>query len=166
MFGRERIEYKTHDQVRSMRSAGLVVARALGTVRDAVRPGMTTADLDALAAAVIADAGATPSFRVRGVPGVAVRVGQRRGRPRHPGPARAAPGDVVSVDCGAVVDGWHGDSAVSFVLGEGDPHDEALVEATRRAMWAGIAALATSERLCDVGAAIEDSVRASGSRTA
>ena len=58
MFGRERIEYKTHDQVRSMRSAGLVVARALGTVRDAVRPGMTTADLDALAAAVIADAGA------------------------------------------------------------------------------------------------------------
>lgn len=62
MFGRERIEYKTHDQVRSMRSAGLVVARALETVRETVRPGMTTADLDALAAAVIADAGATPSF--------------------------------------------------------------------------------------------------------
>lgn len=62
MFGREKIEYKTVDQVRTMRRAGLVVADALATVRSAVRPGMTTADLDALAAAVIGDAGATPSF--------------------------------------------------------------------------------------------------------
>ncbi len=124
---------------------------------------MTTADLDALAAAVIADAGATPSFLgYEGYPAslcVSVNDEVVHG---IPGPRELRPGDVVSVDCGAVVDGWHGDSAVSFVLGEGDPHDEALVEATRRAMWAGIAALATSERLCDVGAAIEDSVRVSG----
>ncbi|MFI2702531.1 type I methionyl aminopeptidase [Cellulosimicrobium composti] len=163
MFGRERIEYKTHDQVRSMRSAGLVVARALETVRDAVRPGMTTADLDALAAAVIADAGATPSFLgYEGYPAslcVSVNDEVVHG---IPGPRELRPGDVVSVDCGAIVDGWHGDSAVSFVLGDGDPRDEALVEATRRAMWAGIAALATSERLCEVGIAIEESVRASG----
>jgi len=163
MFGRERIEYKTHDQVRSMRSAGLVVARALENVRDAVRPGMTTADLDALAAAVIADAGATPSFLgYEGYPAslcVSVNDEVVHG---IPGPRELRPGDVVSVDCGAIVDGWHGDSAVSFVLGDGDPRDEALVEATRRAMWAGIAALATSERLCEVGIAIEESVRASG----
>ncbi|QJW37559.1 type I methionyl aminopeptidase [Cellulosimicrobium protaetiae] len=163
MFGRERIEYKTHDQVRSMRSAGLVVARALETVRDAVRPGMTTADLDALAAAVIADAGATPSFLgYEGFPAslcVSVNDEVVHG---IPGPRELRAGDVVSVDCGAIVDGWHGDSAVSFVLGEGEPRDVALVEATRRAMWAGIAALATSERLGDVGAAVEDSVRASG----
>jgi len=163
VFGRERIEYKTHDQVRSMRSAGLVVARALSTVRETVRPGMTTADLDALAAAVIADAGATPSFLgYEGYPAslcVSVNDEVVHG---IPGPRELRPGDVVSVDCGAIVDGWHGDSAVSFVLGEGDPRDEALVEATRRAMWAGIAALATSERLVDVGAAIEDSVQASG----
>ncbi|MFB8227065.1 type I methionyl aminopeptidase [Cellulosimicrobium sp. NPDC055967] len=163
MFGRERIEYKTHDQVRSMRSAGLVVARALETVREAVRPGMTTADLDALAAAVIADAGATPSFLgYEGYPAslcVSVNDEVVHG---IPGPRELRPGDIVSVDCGAIVDGWHGDSAVSFVLGEGEPRDEALVEATRRAMWAGIAALATSERLGDVGAAIEDSVRVSG----
>ncbi|GED08893.1 type I methionyl aminopeptidase [Cellulosimicrobium cellulans] len=163
MFGRERIEYKTHDQVRSMRSAGLVVARALDTVREAVRPGMTTSDLDALAAAVIADAGATPSFLgYEGYPAslcVSVNDEVVHG---IPGPRELRPGDIVSVDCGAIVDGWHGDSAVSFVLGEGEPRDEALVEATRRAMWAGIAALATSERLGDVGAAIEDSVRVSG----
>lgn len=163
MFGRERIEYKTHDQVRSMRSAGLVVARALETVRETVRPGMTTSDLDALAAAVIADAGATPSFLgYEGYPAslcVSVNDEVVHG---IPGPRELRPGDIVSVDCGAIVDGWHGDSAVSFVLGEGEPRDEALVEATRRAMWAGIAALATSERLGDVGAAIEDSVRASG----
>ncbi|MGM7424229.1 type I methionyl aminopeptidase [Cellulosimicrobium sp. ES-005] len=163
MFGRERIEYKTHDQVRSMRSAGLVVARALETVRETVRPGMTTADLDALAAAVIADAGATPSFLgYEGYPAslcVSVNDEVVHG---IPGPRELRPGDIVSVDCGAIVDGWHGDSAVSFVLGEGEPRDEALVEATRRAMWAGIAALATSERLGDVGAAIEDSVRVSG----
>ncbi|KLN33807.1 MULTISPECIES: type I methionyl aminopeptidase [Cellulosimicrobium] len=163
MFGRERIEYKTHDQVRSMRSAGLVVARALETVRETVRPGMTTSDLDALAAAVIADAGATPSFLgYEGYPAslcVSVNDEVVHG---IPGPRELRPGDIVSVDCGAIVDGWHGDSAVSFVLGEGEPRDEALVEATRRAMWAGIAALATSERLGDVGAAIEDSVRVSG----
>ncbi|MBM7818953.1 methionyl aminopeptidase [Cellulosimicrobium cellulans] len=163
MFGRERIEYKTHDQVRSMRSAGLVVARALETVRETVRPGMTTADLDALAAAVIADAGATPSFLgYEGYPAslcVSVNDEVVHG---IPGQRELRPGDIVSVDCGAIVDGWHGDSAVSFVLGEGEPQDAALVEATRRAMWAGIAALATSERLGEVGAAIEDSVRISG----
>ena len=163
MFGRERIEYKTHDQVRAMRRAGLVVAQALETVRGAVRPGMTTSDLDELAAAVIADAGATPSFLgYEGYPAtlcVSVNDEVVHG---IPGPRELRAGDVVSVDCGAVVDGWHGDSATSFVLGDADPADEALVEATRRAMWDGIAALATSERLGGVGAAIEESVRASG----
>jgi methionyl aminopeptidase len=163
VFGRERIEYKTHDQVRAMRRAGLVVARALETVRAAVRPGMTTSDLDELAAAVIADAGATPSFLgYEGYPAtlcVSVNDEVVHG---IPGPRELRVGDVVSVDCGAVVDGWHGDSAASFVLGEADRADEALVEATRRAMWDGIAALARSERLGGVGAAIEDSVRASG----
>lgn len=166
MFGRERIEYKTHDQVRAMRRAGLVVAQALEAVRGAVRPGMTTSDLDELAAAVIADAGATSSFLgYEGYPAtlcVSVNDEVVHG---IPGPRELRSGDVVSVDCGAVVDGWHGDSATSFVLGEADPADEALVEATRRAMWDGIAALATSERLGGVGAAIEDSVRDSGTRS-
>ncbi|GAA3229434.1 type I methionyl aminopeptidase [Oerskovia jenensis] len=162
MFGREKIEYKTVDQVRTMRRAGLVVADALATVRSAVRPGMTTADLDALAAAVIGDAGATPSFLgYHGYPAtlcVSVNDEVVHG---IPGTRELLPGDVVSVDCGAIVDGWHGDSAFSFVLPEADPADVALVEATERALWAGIAALATGERLGDVGNAVEDSIEAS-----
>ncbi|MGW6004097.1 type I methionyl aminopeptidase [Oerskovia enterophila] len=162
MFGREKIEYKTIDQVRTMRRAGLVVADALTTVRSAVRPGMTTADLDALAAAVIGDAGATPSFLgYHGYPAtlcVSVNDEVVHG---IPGTRELLPGDVVSVDCGAIVDGWHGDSAFSFVLPEADAADVALVEATERALWAGIAALATGERLGDVGNAVEDSIEAS-----
>ncbi|MET4225535.1 type I methionyl aminopeptidase [Oerskovia enterophila] len=162
MFGREKIEYKTIDQVRTMRRAGLVVADALATVRSAVRPGMTTADLDALAAAVIGDAGATPSFLgYHGYPAtlcVSVNDEVVHG---IPGTRELLPGDVVSVDCGAIVDGWHGDSAFSFVLPEADAADVALVEATERALWAGIAALATGERLGDVGNAVEDSIEAS-----
>lgn len=162
MFGREKIEYKTIDQVRTMRRAGLVVADALATVRSAVRPGMTTADLDALAAAVIGDAGATPSFLgYHGYPAtlcVSVNDEVVHG---IPGTRELLPGDVVSVDCGAIIDGWHGDSAFSFVLPEADAADVALVEATERALWAGIAALATGERLGDVGNAVEDSIEAS-----
>jgi len=162
VFGREKIEYKTVDQVRTMRRAGLVVADALATVRSAVRPGMTTADLDALAAAVIGDAGATPSFLgYHGYPAtlcVSVNDEVVHG---IPGTRELLPGDVVSVDCGAIVDGWHGDSAFSFVLPEADAADVALVEATERALWAGIAALATGERLGDVGNAVEDSIEAS-----
>jgi methionyl aminopeptidase len=162
VFGREKIEYKTVDQVRTMRRAGLVVADALATVRSAVRPGMTTADLDALAAAVIGDAGATPSFLgYHGYPAtlcVSVNDEVVHG---IPGTRELLPGDVVSVDCGAIVEGWHGDSAFSFVLPEADAADLALVEATERALWAGIAALATGERLGDVGNAVEDSIEAS-----
>jgi methionyl aminopeptidase len=161
MFGRERIEYKTPEQVLLMRRAGLVVADALAAVREQVRPGMTTADLDAVAADVIAAAGATPSFLgYHGFPAtlcVSVNDEVVHG---IPGPRVLAPGDVVSVDCGAIVDGWHGDSAMTVVLDPADPLDVALSETTEAAMWAGIAALATAERLGAVGEAVEDVVDA------
>lgn len=161
MFGRERIELKTPDQVRVMRRAGLVVADALAAVRGAIRPGLTTRDLDVIAAEAIRSAGATPSFLgymdypaticvsvndevVHGIPGDRVLL----------------PGDIVSIDCGAIVDGWHGDSAITVVLPEADPADVALSEITERAMWAGIAALATADRLGAVGEAVEDVVEA------
>ncbi|MET0435374.1 MAG: type I methionyl aminopeptidase, partial [Cellulomonas sp.] len=166
MFGREKIELKTHDQVLLMRRAGLVVADALAAARAAAVPGATTADLDAVAAAVIADAGALPSFLgyydypaticvsvndevVHGIP--SGRVLQ--------------PGDVVSIDCGAIVEGWHGDSALTLVLPEADPADQALADLTERCMWDGIAALAgegggIADRLAVVGDAVEDAVAA------
>jgi methionyl aminopeptidase len=164
MFGQERIELKTPDQVRVMRRAGLVVADALAAVREQARPGMTTADLDAVAAAVIAAAGATPSFLgYDGYPAtVCVSVNDEVVH-GIPGPRVLEPGDIVSVDCGAIVDGWHGDSALTIVLPDADPADVALSEATERAMWAGIAALASADRLGAVGDAVEDVVDASDS---
>lgn len=166
MFGREKIELKTPDQVLLMRRAGMVVADALAAARAAAVPGATTADLDEVAAAVIADAGALPSFLgyydypaticvsvndevVHGIP--SGRVLQ--------------PGDVVSIDCGAIVEGWHGDSALTLVLPEADPADVALADLTERAMWDGIAALAgegggIADRLAVVGDAVEDAVAA------
>ncbi|MFC7877487.1 type I methionyl aminopeptidase [Isoptericola sp. NPDC057391] len=188
IFGsRERIELKTPDQVRVMRRAGLVVASALDAVRAAARPGMTTADLDAVAARVIAEAGATPSFLgYEGYPAtICVSVSEEV---IHgiPGGRVLEVGDVVSIDCGAIVDGWHGDSAISLVLGPdgaldveapdteapdpegatpGDGVDAAdldLVRATRTAMWAGIAALAGGKRLGDVGTAVEAAVELAG----
>lgn len=162
MFGRERIEYKTAQQVAGMRRAGLVVAEAHRAVREALRPGLTTADLDAVAARVIADAGGTPSFLgYHGYPAtlcVSVNDEIVHG---IPGDRVLAPGDVVSVDCGAIVDGWHGDAAFTVVLDAADPADVALSDATERAMWAGIAALATGERLAVVGDAVEDVVASS-----
>ncbi|GAB3104315.1 type I methionyl aminopeptidase [Isoptericola nanjingensis] len=178
IFGsRERIELKTPDQVRVMRRAGLVVASTLDAVRAAARPGLTTADLDAVAARFIADAGATPSFLgYEGYPAtICVSVSEEV---IHgiPGTRVLEVGDVVSIDCGAIVDGWHGDSAISFVLGpdgaldvEGatavdgvDAADLDLVRATRTAMWAGIAALAGGRRLGDVGTAVEAAVELAG----
>lgn len=181
IFGsRERVELKTPDQVRVMRRAGLVVASALDAVRAAARPGLTTADLDAVAARVIAEAGATPSFLgYEGYPAtICVSVSEEV---IHgiPGGRVLEVGDVVSIDCGAIVDGWHGDSAISVVLGpdgaldvddpgaadgvDGADLDLDLVRATRTAMWAGIAALAGGKRLGDVGTAVEAAVELAGS---
>ncbi|NTW39206.1 MAG: type I methionyl aminopeptidase [Cellulomonadaceae bacterium] len=160
-FGRDRIEIKTGEQVRGMRVAGLVVADALAAVRAAVEPGMTTDHLDAIAARVIKAAGATPSFLgYHGYPKVLCVSVNSEIVHGIPGPRVLAPGDVVSVDCGAIVDGWHGDSAVTLVLPDADPADVALSDATERAMWAGIAAIATGERVGEVGNAVEDSVEA------
>lgn len=161
MAFRERVQIKTPEQVRAMRRAGLVVADALDAVRAALRPGLTTADLDAVAERVIRAAGATPSFLgYYDYPAtlcVSVNDEVVHG---IPGPRVLEPGDVVSVDCGAIVDGWHGDSAFSTVLAPADPADVALVDATEAAMWTGIAALAGAARTSAVGAAVEDAVDA------
>ncbi|PFG40438.1 methionyl aminopeptidase [Georgenia soli] len=156
MFGREKIEYKTPDQVRTMRRAGLVVADIHAALREAVAPGMTTAELDAVSADVIARAGATSNFLgYYGYPAtVCISVNEVIVH-GIPGDRVIAEGDLVSFDCGAIVDGWHGDAAFSLVVGEGTESDQALVEVTEEAMWAGIAALATGDRLGVVGNAVE-----------
>ncbi|MFC5380078.1 type I methionyl aminopeptidase [Aquipuribacter nitratireducens] len=165
MFGRERIEYKTVAQVRTMRRAGLVVAAALDAVRAAVRPGVTTAELDEVAARVIADAGATSNFLgYHGYPRTVCSSVDDEVVHGIPGDRVLRPGQLVSVDCGAVVDGWHGDAAFSVLVPDVDGSDvssaadRALVAATEESLWRGIAALRVGEPVARVGEAVDDFV--------
>ena len=164
MAARPSVEVKTPDQLRLMRRAGLVVARTLDAVVAEVRPGTTTLELDAVAADVIASAGATPSFLGYGTdddrPGftgvVCLSVNDEVVH-GVPGPRVLAEGDLLSIDCGAVVEGWHGDAAVSVVVGDRPvPADVAgLVDATRAALWHGMAALREGGRVGDVATAVD-----------
>jgi methionyl aminopeptidase len=152
------IEYKTPAQMAVMARAGVIVEAALAAARDAAVIGATTAQVDAAAAAVIAERGATSNFLgYHGYPATTCISVNDEVVHGIPGSRVLADGDVVSIDCGAIVEGWHGDSAITVVLGEApDPQDLALSDATRNGLWAGIAALASAKRLDEVGAAIED----------
>lgn len=156
MFGLGRIELKSLDEIALMRAAGLVVADALDAARAAAVVGSTTASVDAVAAAVIREAGAQSSFLgYQGFPATTCISVNDEVVHGIPGERVLRDGDLVSIDCGAIVDGWHGDSALSFVVGGADPADLALVDVTRDAMWAGVAALAGATRLSEIGAAVE-----------
>jgi methionyl aminopeptidase len=144
-----------------MRAAGLVVHQALARVRDAARPGMTTADLDAVAEDCIRAAGAAPNFLGYGEPPFpATTCISVNDEVVHgiPGPRVLAAGDLVSVDCGASVDGWHADAALSFALGAVAPEVARLLEATEEAMWRGVAAVRPGGRVGDVSAAVQASL--------
>lgn len=145
-----------------MAAAGSVVADALRAVQAAAAPGVSTNDLDDIAEDVIRQAGGTPSFLgYHGFP--ASICSSVNDRVVHGIPSAAevlAYGDLVSIDCGAILDGWHGDAAVTFGVGALIPADEELSAATRQAMEAGIAAMVPGNRLTDVSHAIEKGTRA------
>lgn len=145
-----------------MARAGLVVERALAAAQEVAVAGATTADIDKATSAVIAAAGARSNFYgYHGFPATSCVSVNEEVVHGIPGERELATGDVVSVDCGAIVDGWHGDSAITFIVGQ--PRSQAdvnLVEGTRASLWAGIAALATAKRLDEVAAAIEDATGA------
>lgn len=147
-----------------MRAAGLVVARALEAVAAAVAPGVTTGQLDAVAAEVITGAGAVPSFL--GYYGFPATICASVGAEVVHGIPRAdrvlVEGELVSVDCGAILAGWHGDSAVTIPVGDCAPELLQLSAVTERSMWAGLAAVRSGGRLSDIGAAIESVVRPHG----
>jgi methionyl aminopeptidase len=152
------IEYKSPEQMRVMARAGVIVEQALAAAVATVAPGITTRAVDAAAAAVIEAAGATSNFLgYHGFPATTCVSINDEIVHGIPGDRVIANGDVVSIDCGAIVEGWHGDSAVTVICGEArEQADVDLVAATKRSLWAGIAALATADRLNDVAAAIED----------
>jgi methionyl aminopeptidase len=171
MARRSSIELKSSEQILRMRAAGLVVARTLRAVRDAARPGVTTAELDGIARERIAAAGAVSSFLGYGSgfglpPFPAVTCISVNSEIVHgiPGDRVLADGDLVSVDFGVSLAGWHGDSAITFSVGTPDPVAEALSEATRAAMWAGIGAARIGGRIGDIAHAVETSVRAQPQR--
>lgn len=146
-----------------MRTAGLVVAETLAAVRAAVAPGVTPRDLDALAETEIRSCGAEPSFLgYHGFPAtlcVSVNDEVVHG---IPGDRPIKAGDIVSIDCGAIVDGWHGDAAVTVPVGDVPAEVSALLETCEDALWTGISAMHAGGRLRDIGAAVERRVRQSG----
>lgn len=160
------IEYKTPEQIGLMRAAGLLVARALATLRTAVAPGVSTADLDLIAERVIRNAGGVPSFKgYHGYPAtICASVNDRVVHAIPSSDQVLRDGDLISIDCGAVLDGWHGDAAVSVVVGAPARELDRLVAATEEALWAGILAAARAVRsgrgrLGDISFAIESSIR-------
>ncbi|WP_431960952.1 type I methionyl aminopeptidase [Actinacidiphila sp. bgisy160] len=156
------VEIKTPEQIAKMRAAGLVVAAIHEATREAAVPGATTKDLDDVARKVLADHGAKPNFLgyggfpatictsvndvvVHGIPDTATVLKD---------------GDIISIDCGAIVDGWHGDAAYTAFVGGG--HAPELIELSRvteESMWAGIAAFRKGDRLVDISRAIETYIR-------
>jgi methionyl aminopeptidase len=164
----ERIELKDPAEIAVMREAGLVVARALRAMTDAAAPGVSTADLDAVAREVLREAGAQSSFLGYDLgsgayPGViCASVNDRVVHGIPSSSERLADGDVVSLDFGAIVDGWHGDAAVTVPVGAATPEVRALSDACERALWDGLAAARAGGRLTDISHAVEKSTRASG----
>ena len=158
------IQIKNEAQVAQMREAGLVVARTLEALRAAVAPGVSTADLDALAERSIRDAGALPSFKgYLGFPASICASVNDEIVHGIPGPKVLREGDVVSIDCGAIVAGWHGDAAVTVGVGEVAPEAAELLRVCEEALWQGLAAVREGGRLSDIGAAVESYVRSQGS---
>jgi methionyl aminopeptidase len=160
--------YKTAAELALMVEPGLITAAALDAVRAAIRPGITTLELDAIAEKVIRDAGAEPNFML--VPGyrhtICASVNEEVVH-GIPGSRVLQPGDLVSIDCGAQLGEWNGDSAFSVVVP--DPSRPELVaerqrlsDVTEQSLWHGVAALASVKRLNQVGAAIEQYIESQG----
>jgi len=160
--------YKSPDELRLMVRPGVLTAAALDAVAAVVRPGITTGELDAVAERTIRDGGGVPNFML--VPGYRHTIcASVNDEVVHgiPGDRVLRPGDLVSVDCGAEVDGWNGDSARTFVLDDPDRPEivaerRFLAEVTEEALWHGIAALAGARGLNEVGDAVEDHVESRG----
>jgi methionyl aminopeptidase len=156
------IQIKTPHELELMRGAGLVVAGAIAAVRAAVRPGVTTGELDAIAEDHIRSAGAVPSFLgYHGFTGSICASINDEIVHGIPDPGRAlAEGDNISIDCGAILHGWHGDSAVTVTVGPPSAEDAALIDVTERSMWAGLAKALAGGRLTDISHAVEETITA------
>ncbi|WP_425576886.1 type I methionyl aminopeptidase [Nocardioides conyzicola] len=158
------VEIKAPEQIDLMRKAGLVVGRTLELLRGHVRAGVSTGELDGIAEDHIRTSGATPSFLgYHGFPASICASVNDEVVHGIPGDRVLADGDVVSIDCGAIVDGWHGDAAITVAVGEVPADLTALMDVTEQSMWRGIAAAHLGGRVTDISHAVERHVRSQGS---
>ncbi|QSB04519.1 type I methionyl aminopeptidase [Natronoglycomyces albus] len=166
--GRQNIQYKTSEQFELMRKAGLIVAAVHEAMRKAVVPGVSTGELDGIAEDIIRSHSAEPSF-----------LGYDIGAGPYPGSicssvnnqvvhaipaddAVLAEGDIISIDVGAVLNGWHGDAAITLPVGRIDEGAAELIEVCDEALWAGIRAAGSSKRLGGISNAIERYIEGAG----
>ena len=167
MRGVGAVTIKRPSEIERMRAAGGILAAILEVLRAELRPGVTTGDLDAIAERMIRDAGAIPSFKGYGsnppFPGsICASINDEVVHGIPSTARRLADGDVVSIDIGCILDGWHADCARTWTIGPVPPEVSELIDATRRGMEAGIAAALPGNRLGDVGHAIETVAAAGG----
>jgi methionyl aminopeptidase len=156
------IQIKTPHEIELMRASGLVTAGAIAAVKAAVRPGVSTGELDAVAEDYIRSKGAVPNFLgYHGFTGTICASVNHEIVHGIPDPHRKlAAGDNISIDCGAILQGWHSDSAVTVTVGEPSAEDAALLDVTERAMWAGLAKAIAGGRLTDISFAVEQTITA------
>lgn len=164
MFGRKsKFEIKSLEQFFLMRKAGLVVADVLAKLRDEAHPGVSTLQLDQIARQMLEQRGATSSFLgYHGYPAVICASVNAEVVHGIPNDRPLADGDLLSIDFGAIVQGWHGDSAISIEVGQPVAAHTTLSKVTRDAMWAGLAQATPGNRLSDISQAIEQAVRGAG----
>jgi methionyl aminopeptidase len=168
-LGREKITLKSNAEILFMREAGLITAKALAAVKAAIRPGISTLELDAIAEKTITELGAKSNFKL--VAGYRHTIcASINDEVVHGIPSKdriLAAGDLISIDCGAITPaGWNGDAAFSLVVAGGDEATsakrQALSDTCEASLWAGIAALASATRLNEVGRAVEKTIRNAG----
>lgn len=154
---------KSPEEIEAMRRAGRVVADAHRRLAEVLKPGMTTQDVDDFVASVLKEHGATPSFKgYQGFPAnVCVSINEEVVH-GIPGNRVLAEGDIVSVDIGAIVDGYHGDAAWSYAIGQVDPQSQALLEVGEQSLYAAIEQAKVGNRLSDIGHAVQTYVEAKG----
>jgi methionyl aminopeptidase len=147
---------KTGDQLKKMRLAGRVVAEMHEKVREAIRPGITTLELDRVARGVLDRRGAKSNFlNYHGFPAVICTSPNDMIVHGIPGSYRLKEGDIVGIDCGAIIEGWHGDAAFTAGVGQIDPEAQRLMDVTEASLHAAIAQMVEGHRLSDIGHAVQ-----------
>jgi methionyl aminopeptidase len=157
------IQIKTLEQLKIMRRAGLLVGETLELLKSSIKVGMRTDALDAIAAANIKRGGGISNFKgYHGYPAtICISINDEIVH-GIPGDRVIEDGDVISIDCGAIIDGWHGDAAFSVGVGSVDPADQKMMDVCEESMWRGIAAGKSGAKLTDIGHAIEEYINSQG----